>query len=280
MKKIIKQLLKAICYMLLFLGTQLIITFIFMFTFVIKQGIELETTGKSISEEILMEESTNFLMNNNNIILIISGIITLLFLWVFFKIRKKRLVEEAYIKRFDRSKVIPIILSGFSFALFVSTALDLLPIPESILESYSQSTEGIVSGSLIIMLISIVIIAPIVEEIVFRGLILSRLKKAMNTTFALIISSLIFAILHGHILWITYAFVLGILFGVIAIKMGTTLPTIIFHMSFNLAGLFVGLIPFPEWSIGIVCVVSLIISVILIRTVVKKMSKKMNLYNI
>lgn len=191
MKKIIKQLLKTICYMLLFLGTQFIITIIFMLSFMIKLGIELQVADKGINSDVLMEESTNFLMNNNNIILIISGIITLLFLWVFFKIRKKRLVEEAYIKRFDRSKVIPIILSGFSFALFVSTALDLLPIPESILESYSQSTEGIVSGSLIIMLISIVIITPIVEEIVFRGLILSRLKKAMNTTFALIITNFI-----------------------------------------------------------------------------------------
>ena len=72
-----------------------------------------------------------------------------------------------------------------------------------------QSTEGMVSGSLIIMLISIVIIAPIVEEIIFRGLILSRLNKVMNTTVALIVSSLIFAILHGHILWVTYAFCVG-----------------------------------------------------------------------
>lgn len=274
MKKVIKQLLKAICYTLLFVGTQFIMTFTFMFMFMIKQGIELQVADKGINSDILMEESTNFLVNNNNTILIISGIITLLFLWVFFKIRKKRLIVEAYIKKFDRSKVIPIILSGFSFALFVSTAISLLPIPESLLESYLQSTEGMVSGSLIIMLISIVIIAPIVEEIIFRGLILSRLNKVMNTTVALIVSSLIFAILHGHILWVTYAFVLGVLFGIIAIITGSTLPTIIFHMSFNLSGLFVGSIPFPEWSTVIVCVVSFIISTILIYNVVKKTSKK------
>ncbi len=274
MKKVIKQLLKAICYTLLFVGTQFIMTFTFMFMFMIKQGIELQVADKGINSDILMEEINNFLVNNNNTILIISGIITLLFLWVFFKIRKKRLIVEAYIKKFDRSKVIPIILSGFSFALFVSTAISLLPIPENLLESYLQSTEGMVSGSLIIMLISIVIIAPIVEEIIFRGLILSRLNKVMNTTVALIVSSLIFAILHGHILWVTYAFVLGVLFGIIAIITGSTLPTIIFHMSFNLSGLFVGSIPFPEWSTVIVCVVSFIISTILIYNVVKKTSKK------
>lgn len=274
MKKVIKQLLKAICYTLLFVGTQFIMTFTFMFMFMIKQGIESKVSGKDVNSDLLMEEGTNFILNNNNAILIISGIITLLFLWVFFKIRKKRLIVEAYIKKFDRSKVIPIILSGFLFALFVSTVISLLPIPESLLESYLQSTEGMVSGSLIIMLISIVIIAPIVEEIIFRGLILSRLNKVMNTTVALIVSSLIFAILHGHILWVTYAFVLGVLFGIIAIITGSTLPTIIFHMSFNLAGLFVGSIPFPEWSTVIVCFVSFIISTILIYNVVKKTSKK------
>ena len=274
MKKIIKQILKGICYMLLFVGTQIIISFIFMFTFMIKQGIELEVTGKGINEDILVEESTNFLLNNNNTILLISGIITLLFLWLFFMIRKKKLITEAYIKRFDSSKAVPIILSGFLFAIFISTAIYLLPIPESVLESYSQSTEGMVSGTLIIMLVSIVIVVPIVEEIIFRGLILSRLNKAMNTVLALIISSLIFAVLHGHVLWMAYAFVLGILFGIIAIKMDSILPTIIFHMSFNLAGLFVGFIPFPEWSIGIICFVSFIISVVIIYTIVKNTSKK------
>ena len=240
----------------------------------IKQGIESQVSDKGINSDLLIEEGTNFILYNNNAIILISGIITLLFLWLFFKIRKKRLITEAYIVKIDSSKVIPVVLSGLLFALFVSTAISLLPIPESLLESYLQSAEGIVSGSLIIILISIVIIAPIVEEIVFRGLILSRLNKVMNTTVALIISSLIFAILHGHILWVTYAFVLGVLFGIIAIKTGSTLPTIIFHMSFNLAGLFVGSIPFPEWSTGIVCVVSFIISAILIYNVVKKTSKK------
>lgn len=274
MKKTVKQLLKAICYMALSVGMQIITTFVFMFIFMIKQGIEAKVDGRYISENFLIEESTNFLLNKSNTIVLVSGIITLLFLWLFFKIRKKRLITEAYIKRFDGSKVIPIILLGFSFALFILAAMNLPPIPERVLESYSQSAEISTSGSLIIMLITIVIVAPIVEEIIFRGLILSRLNKAMNTTVALIISSLLFAILHGHILWIAYTFVLGILFGIVAIKTESILPSIILHMSFNLAGLFVGLIPFPDWSMGIVCLVSFIISAILVYFIVKKTNKE------
>ena len=126
-----------------------------------------------------------------------------------------------------------------------------------------------VSGSFAITLIATVIVAPIVEEIVFRGLILSRLNKVINTVLALILSSSIFATLHGHILWIAYTFVLGILFGIVAIKMNSILPSIIFHMSFNLAGMFVDMIPFPEWAIGVVCLVSLVLSAILLKYILK-----------
>lgn len=65
------------------------------------------------------------------------------------------------------------------------------------------------------------------------------------------------------------------MFGIVAIKMDSILPSIIFHMSFNLAGMFVGMIPFPEWSIGIVCLVSFILSGILLHYILKNPEEDM-----
>lgn len=45
--------------------------------------------------------------------------------------------------------------------------------------------------------ISVVILAPIVEEFVFRGLLLRRLSEKWSTKSAVVVSSLIFAIFHG-----------------------------------------------------------------------------------
>ena len=45
-------------------------------------------------------------------------------------------------------------------------------------------------------LIATVIISPISEELIFRGVFLNRLKLAVPLTFAILISSLLFAALH------------------------------------------------------------------------------------
>jgi membrane protease YdiL (CAAX protease family) len=49
----------------------------------------------------------------------------------------------------------------------------------------------------IITITSIVLIAPVCEEIIFRGLIFNRLKTKFNFTFSIIISSIIFGLLHS-----------------------------------------------------------------------------------
>lgn len=103
----------------------------------------------------------------------------LLFLWIFFKIRKKKLSQESGIKSFELRKAVPIALLGMSFSIMVSMLLQILPIPEAVLESYAQSSDALVGGHIVMILLADIVIAPVTEEIVFRGLVLSRLHKAM-----------------------------------------------------------------------------------------------------
>ncbi|MEE1134867.1 MAG: CPBP family intramembrane glutamic endopeptidase, partial [Methanobrevibacter sp.] len=42
-----------------------------------------------------------------------------------------------------------------------------------------------------------IVVSPISEELIFRGVFLNRLKLIVPTTFAVLISSLLFASLHG-----------------------------------------------------------------------------------
>lgn len=51
--------------------------------------------------------------------------------------------------------------------------------------------------SLLLMFIPVVILAPIVEEIIFRGVLYNLLNKRMSLPLAALISSLIFGIMHG-----------------------------------------------------------------------------------
>ena len=74
------------------------------------------------------------------------------------------------------------------------------------------------------------------EEILFRGVILGRLKRVMPVWSAVIVSSLAFALVHGNPLWIAYTFVMGLLVAMIDVKYDSIVPGMIMHFMFNLYG--------------------------------------------
>lgn len=82
-------------------------------------------------------------------------------------------------------------------------------------------------------LLSTVLLAPIAEELIYRGIVL-RCAAKVSRRFAIFFSAFIFGIMHGN----PYQFVLGFLIGVpmamITIKTGSVVPAIICHMSNNL----------------------------------------------
>jgi len=89
-------------------------------------------------------------------------------------------------------------------------------------------------------LISIVILAPIIEELVFRGFLQTYLKQKVNLKFALIISSACFSLLHiapsqgvGNITLVISLFVLSLYLGFLYEKKHSLYAPIALHMTFN-----------------------------------------------
>lgn len=93
-------------------------------------------------------------------------------------------------------------------------------------------TEEPITGSFMYQFILGVIIAPIVEEFIFRGVIFTRLSTKVSIPKAIIISSALFAILH-----ITKAmgsaFVAGVVLCMLFIKYDNILVNISLHMLNN-----------------------------------------------
>lgn len=76
------------------------------------------------------------------------------------------------------------------------------------------------------------ILAPVFEEIIFRGYILNNLRKYGNIT-AVIISSVLFAMFHGNIVQFVNPILTGILLSFIVIKTDSIISSIIVHMFNN-----------------------------------------------
>ena len=79
---------------------------------------------------------------------------------------------------------------------------------------------------------SAVILAPIGEELIYRGIVL-RCTAKISQRFAIFFSAFIFGIMHGNPYQFVLGFLLGIPMAVITIKTGSLIPTIICHMMNN-----------------------------------------------
>lgn len=77
-----------------------------------------------------------------------------------------------------------------------------------------------------------VVIAPLAEETIYRGLTI-HLLKPYGKGMAVIISSLVFGLMHGNISQAVNAFFFGLVMGTIAVSCNSIVPTIAVHMLNN-----------------------------------------------
>lgn len=90
-----------------------------------------------------------------------------------------------------------------------------------------------INYNIILLFISSSIIGPIYEEILFRYILLNKLKKFNSPTKSIIISTLIFSILHLTPIKILYAFILGLILNITYHKTNNILSSILIHISAN-----------------------------------------------
>jgi len=86
-----------------------------------------------------------------------------------------------------------------------------------------------------LIFILVVIIAPIVEELIFRKLMIDKLSR-FGDSFAIIISAVAFGLFHGNFYQFFYAAFLGLLLGYVYCRSGKVKYTVIFHMIINFLG--------------------------------------------
>lgn len=86
-----------------------------------------------------------------------------------------------------------------------------------------------------LIFIAAVIIAPIIEELVYRKLIIDRLY-VHGEAISILFSSLIFALAHGNFYQVVYAFLNAFILGLIYTRTGRLCYCIVFHMATNFLG--------------------------------------------
>lgn len=214
---------RAVAYLALFLGSQLLISVLFT------AAVTLIILSGGGDGALLLEQIYGYTPH----ITLISGLITLAVLAVFFLIRRKKPLAEVRLQSAPGPALLA--AAGVAPVLYFAVTLILSLLPEAWLESYAEASSALNTTGLLALL-STALVAPLVEEVIFRGLILSRLNRVLPGWLSLLLSALLFGLCHGQPVWIAYAFVLGLILGTMALRSGSILPSLVTHILFNAIG--------------------------------------------
>jgi membrane protease YdiL (CAAX protease family) len=93
--------------------------------------------------------------------------------------------------------------------------------------------EKMVSSGLPAGILMVVLIGPVVEELIFRKLMLDRIRNYGEKT-AIVFSALCFGLFHGNLAQFLYAFMVGLFLGYVYCRTGKVVITMVLHGLMNL----------------------------------------------
>lgn len=225
-KDILTALGKSLLYLLFFIMAQLLTGVVYtaavaVRTALVRREIDVAEAAQLAAERLLAGAPAVALLAN-------VFVVAVLLLW--FRLRHKPLGMAAGLRRCSGWTAA---FSAFAaLGLFVVINLALALLPEAWLAAYNADMAPIASTGLLTAL-SIVVIGPLAEELVFRGIIQTRLLRAMPPWTAVVLQAVLFGIVHGTPIQIVYALLLGLVLGFLRSRTGSILPGFAAHAAFN-----------------------------------------------
>lgn len=134
--------------------------------------------------------------------------------------------------------VILVILGTISFSFCADAVTAIMPPMPAWLEDVLK---GMTQGTVWVNFICVSIYAPLFEEWLCRGMVLrGMLGNGIKPTKAIIISAVVFALIHANPWQAVPAFLLGLLFGYVYYKTGSLKLTMLMHFTNNTLALILG----------------------------------------
>ena len=161
----------------------------------------------------------------------ISAAIVLIILIFFRRQANKKQTDKDMTKK--GGQICLLFFETILLLLLLSNILNISPIINRS-DTFNEYLNVLKSSPVIFLLLNTVVMSPLIEEIMFRGIALEQLKGEFKDVTAVIISALLFGIVHQNIVQFIYAFVGGVLFGVIYLLSNSLLCTYILHALVNL----------------------------------------------
>jgi uncharacterized protein len=105
--------------------------------------------------------------------------------------------------------------------------------PDDVAEAARDLTDKATGVGVLLLVLVVVFLAPVVEEIFYRGLLLRSLERRLGRGWALAVSSVVFGLAHRQALQLPALVLFGVVAGLLAQRHGRLGPAIFAHIAFN-----------------------------------------------
>lgn len=162
-------------------------------------------------------------------------------LLLFLTARKEPLLDRLRIKKISSQVVLATVIFSIGIIVLVDEfdrIASLLFAPPEYLDQIGYMLKFDTFNMAIFLMFGIVVLAPLGEELLFRGFLQKFLEEHWNDiTRAVLVTSLFFAIIHLNPFWLIQIYVLGVLLGYLAWRTGSIWAGFILHAANNFMAL-------------------------------------------
>ena len=247
MKNFFKHAGIALGSMLLFYAVQILASFAFMMGESMGMGAQLALSGRvelvqdplqfsQLVNEVMMQTFWDY---TDVLMLLIYAVLAAVFGALLYAERPGRPLRTA---RIVKPRGAAMLWASVALGLFVFYAVQgammLVPEDAPLMQEYIDAASALEMGKWAwVSFVVTVFGAPIVEELVFRGMIYRHLRMAMPRLgwLALVLQAVIFGMAHGQLLWAAFTFALALVLGLLYDYFDSLWPCILTHMFFNAA---------------------------------------------
>lgn len=204
---------------------------------------------------------------------VIAAVITMPICYFLMKKDKKRetiINGEISYEPLEYKLYIPVIILGIASCIGINNLISVSGLIE-LFPGFLEVAEAIYGGGILLQIISVAIIVPILEELLFRGIVYKRLRGYMKTEIAIVVSALFFGLFHLNVVQGLYAFIIGLLLAYVYEKYKSIWAPILFHVAANSVSIFLTEVIEEQSFFNNAVVFSLITIVFLCVTIVLTM---------
>lgn len=167
-------------------------------------------------------------------------------------------------------EVILLIFLGIFISLAVNTIFLHVGLLQVKVVPVEEKSVFIKALAFIIKILASVIIGPISEEILFRGVLFETLNRRLKPVLSAIFTTLIFSIFHLNIVTCLFALIIGAVFMYFYIKSKNLTTSIIIHSMCNLTSIFILFLPRNTIFMILYILGSLILFMLCSKYIIKK----------